>query len=280
MYPGGPAGRNAAIEEGAGRHIGDLRLDLDESAERLLAAFANFDAEGLAREVEGSRGSRWLGWELPLIRMREVEIHHVDLVADYTPPTGQLVLRLRTLDQVAPQFLARGDCPVAALHDDAGGAAGRWALRARRCPAARKSSPPGWSDVPTALGLRRVLPGAVPARTSVELSGRNSSRRSITSASARWSPRPRVPRASRRSMRRSIAPSGAIASSRRSHIHRTRRWKSRPRSAWSRIALYSRSPLPESMTSSRCSLNWTVVHPPAPHRPDPQSAPHGDLSAR
>jgi maleylpyruvate isomerase len=121
MYPGGPAGRNAAIEEGAGRQVGDLRLDLDESAERLLAAFANFDAEGLAREVEGSRGSRWQGWELPLIRMREVEIHHVDLVAGYTSADWSAGFAVRTLDQLAPQFLARGDCPVSALHDLDGG---------------------------------------------------------------------------------------------------------------------------------------------------------------
>jgi len=120
MYPGGPPARNAAIEEGAGRHIGDLRLDLDESAERLLAAFANFDAEALGRAVEGSRGASWIGWELPLIRMREVEIHHVDLAAAYTAADWSPGFATRTLDQVAPQFLGRGDCPVAALHDDAG----------------------------------------------------------------------------------------------------------------------------------------------------------------
>jgi maleylpyruvate isomerase len=120
MYPGGPDGRNAAIEEGAGRHVGDLRLDLDQSAERLLAAFANFDADGLAREVEGSRGSRWQGWELPLIRMREVEIHHVDLAAGYTSADWSPGFAVRTLDQVAPQFLARGDCPVSVLQDPDG----------------------------------------------------------------------------------------------------------------------------------------------------------------
>jgi maleylpyruvate isomerase len=120
MYPGGPAGRAAAIEEGAGRHVGDLRLDLDESAERLLAAFADFDAEGLAREVAGARGAQWTGWELPLIRMREVEIHHVDLVAGYTHADWSPAFAARTLDQLTPQFLARGDCPVTALLDPDG----------------------------------------------------------------------------------------------------------------------------------------------------------------
>ena len=52
MYPGGARGAGADIEAGAGRHLGDLRLDLAESAERLLAAFADdFPAEAQAREV-------------------------------------------------------------------------------------------------------------------------------------------------------------------------------------------------------------------------------------
>jgi maleylpyruvate isomerase len=122
MYPGGPEGRAADIEEGAGRHVGDLRLDVDESAARLLAAFADFDIEGLARQVTGSRGSVWTGRELPLIRMREVEIHHVDLAAGYSPADWSPGFAARTLDQLAPQFIARGDCPVTALHDPAGGA--------------------------------------------------------------------------------------------------------------------------------------------------------------
>ena len=79
MYPGGPSAREEAIEAGAGRRQGDLRLDLNESAERLLEQFADFPAEGLAREVRSGRGGTWLGWELPLMRLREVEIHHVDL---------------------------------------------------------------------------------------------------------------------------------------------------------------------------------------------------------
>ena len=41
MYPGGREGRAADIEAGAGRHLGDLRLDLAEAAERLLSAFAD-----------------------------------------------------------------------------------------------------------------------------------------------------------------------------------------------------------------------------------------------
>src|SRR4051812_24249434 len=117
MYPGGPSARDEAIEAGAGRHHGDLRLDLNESAERLLEQFADFPPEGLARELRSSRGGAWLGWELPLMRLREVEIHHVDLVAGYTPDHWPEAFVTRTLDQLAPQTLARGECPVRELRD-------------------------------------------------------------------------------------------------------------------------------------------------------------------
>jgi maleylpyruvate isomerase len=115
MYPGGPDARNAAIEAGAGRTRGDLRLDLNDAAERLLEQFADFPADGLDREVTGGRGATWLGWELPLMRIREVEIHHVDLLAGYTPDDWRADFVTRTLDQLAPSFVDRGDCPVAAL---------------------------------------------------------------------------------------------------------------------------------------------------------------------
>lgn len=125
MYAGGADGRNAAIQEGAGLHIGDLRLDIDESAERLLAAFAGFSADGLAREVEAMRGAKFAGGELPNLRLREVEIHHVDLAAAYTSADWSPAFAAHALDIAAPQFVARGDCPASALH----GPDGRvWAL--------------------------------------------------------------------------------------------------------------------------------------------------------
>jgi maleylpyruvate isomerase len=116
MYPDGPEGREAAIQAGAARHLGDLRLDLDESAERLLAAFADgFPAEARSREVAMLRGATAYGWEIPLIRVREVEIHHVDLAAGYTPEQWNDAFAARTLDQLAPFFRSARDCPVGVL---------------------------------------------------------------------------------------------------------------------------------------------------------------------
>jgi maleylpyruvate isomerase len=120
MYPGGQESRNAAIEAGANRHIGDLRLDLADASERLLGAFADFPAEALDREVTARAGT-WSGWELPLMRIREVEIHHVDLGAGYTSDDWSDAFVRRSLDQMAPQFLARGECPVRSLRASDGG---------------------------------------------------------------------------------------------------------------------------------------------------------------
>lgn len=119
MYAGGKAGRDADIEAGAGRQIGDIRLDLNDSAERLLEAFADFPEEGYEREVRFASGGSAYGGELPLLRVRELEIHHVDLDWGYTPADWSEAFAARTLDQVAPQFLDR-DCPVARLESPDG----------------------------------------------------------------------------------------------------------------------------------------------------------------
>jgi maleylpyruvate isomerase len=125
MYPGGPDARDADIEAGAGRHIGDIRLDLADSAERLLGAFADFPAEALDREVT-ARGASWFGWELPLMRIREVQIHHVDLGSGYGPTDWPDEFVSRTLDQLAPQFVQRGDCPARSLRAADGGTDRTW----------------------------------------------------------------------------------------------------------------------------------------------------------
>ncbi len=115
MYAGGQAGRAAEIEAGADRHIGDVRLDLSDSAERLLGAFADFPDEGLSREVRFASGGTAFGWELPLIRTREVEIHHVDVDGGYSPAHWSTEFAHRTLDQLAPFFRDERDTPVGRL---------------------------------------------------------------------------------------------------------------------------------------------------------------------
>lgn len=129
MYAGGREARDADIEAGARRHIGDVRLDVAESAERLLGAFAaGFPAEALQREVTLTSGASASGWEIPLLRVREVEIHHVDLDAGYTPVDWGAQFAARTLDQLSPFFRGARDCPVGTLVATDGG--GRWEVAA------------------------------------------------------------------------------------------------------------------------------------------------------
>lgn len=124
MYPGGREGRDADIEAGAARRLGDVRLDLAESAEGLLAAFADFTEAGLSREVTMASGATAHGWEIPVLRVREVQIHHVDLDLGYTPDDWTPEFAGRTLDQLSPLFRDARDCPVGVL--EASDGAGRW----------------------------------------------------------------------------------------------------------------------------------------------------------
>jgi maleylpyruvate isomerase len=127
MYP--DDARDADIEAGAARHIGDIRLDVDEASERLLGAFAaGFPPEAWHREVMLRSGATAAGWEIPLLRVREVEIHHVDLGAGYTTADWGRPFAVRTLDQLAPFFRAARDSPVGVLVATDG--AGRWQVAA------------------------------------------------------------------------------------------------------------------------------------------------------
>jgi maleylpyruvate isomerase len=115
MYAGGQAGRAADIEAGVDRHIGDIRMDISDSAERLLGAFADFPDEGLSRDLVFGAGKAGFGWEIPLMRTREVEIHHVDVDGGYTPAHWSEDFVHRTLDELAPFFRAERDMPIGRL---------------------------------------------------------------------------------------------------------------------------------------------------------------------
>jgi maleylpyruvate isomerase len=83
MYPS-PEHRANDIEAGAGRSGLDLQIDMDTSAGRLSAAFDEIDgAEAWDAMVEMSRGLKVPARLLPLARLLEVVIHHVDLDIGY-----------------------------------------------------------------------------------------------------------------------------------------------------------------------------------------------------
>ncbi|MEI2775837.1 MAG: maleylpyruvate isomerase family mycothiol-dependent enzyme [Tetrasphaera sp.] len=82
MYPGGPGARDAEIEAGAGRPHAELVGDVATSAAALALAFGGLD-DAVVPGVE-MRGGRVLApGDLPVLRLREVVYHHVDLDAGF-----------------------------------------------------------------------------------------------------------------------------------------------------------------------------------------------------
>ena len=83
MYPS-LEHRASEIEAGSGRSGLDLQIDLDTSAGRLSSAFDEVEAANAWDVVvEMSRGLRVPARLLPLARLLEVVIHHVDLDVGY-----------------------------------------------------------------------------------------------------------------------------------------------------------------------------------------------------
>ena len=79
-----PEDRAAEIEDGAGRSGLDLQIDLDTAAERLTEAFEMLDSEAAWDSLVEMRGGLQVPARLlPLARLLEVVIHHVDLDVGY-----------------------------------------------------------------------------------------------------------------------------------------------------------------------------------------------------
>ncbi len=118
MYPGGRAGRDADIERDAGRPSAVQVEDTQASCRRLAAALAELPAQALEVEVRIGSGATLRAGDLPLRRIREVEVHLVDLGTGYRPADWTGTFAERTLDELMPSLR---DSPVAALHDPATG---------------------------------------------------------------------------------------------------------------------------------------------------------------
>lgn len=83
-YAGGKAERDKGIEEGAGRPAAELLADVTESARRLDEVFAEAERAGWPNDEFLGR-DEWPVSQSPLYRMREVEVHQVDLGVGYEP---------------------------------------------------------------------------------------------------------------------------------------------------------------------------------------------------
>lgn len=113
--------REDEIAAGAGRLGLDLQVDLDASAQRLTEDFARLDEAGAwDAEVELRGGQRLSARALPVARLTEVVLHHIDLdvgfgLADVDGETAE-----RLLEWSARRLGARAELPRLELRSDTG----------------------------------------------------------------------------------------------------------------------------------------------------------------
>lgn len=107
-YPGGRKQREGEIEAGAGRPAAELVADLAESQRQLEQLFVECAARGWPSpetvEAYGAQAS-------PAHRLREAEMHHVDLGLGYLPgdwPEDYVAWDLRDLLASVPERLDPG----------------------------------------------------------------------------------------------------------------------------------------------------------------------------
>lgn len=107
--------RQEGIAAGAGRPLAEQLADVRGSASRFAAAAGSMPAEAWAGVVEtaagGPKPAAYVVWS----RLREVEVHHVDLDAGYTPDDWPAAFGHRLLREVATGFADRADAPAMTL---------------------------------------------------------------------------------------------------------------------------------------------------------------------
>ncbi len=94
------AARAADIEAGSGRPLDEQLADLRESCARLQSAGRDLPVEAWAVQLELPDGPQ-VAARIPWRRLREVEVHHVDLLAGYTPADWPESFAHRLLHEVA-----------------------------------------------------------------------------------------------------------------------------------------------------------------------------------
>ncbi len=120
MYESAEA-RAAAIETGASRPVADLVADVQESSARFGAAIADVPDEGwefVVRTGPGAGGPPVPARRVMWLRLREVEIHHVDLDAGYTAANWPAQFVARALREAIRALGRRDDvAPFTAVVD-------------------------------------------------------------------------------------------------------------------------------------------------------------------
>jgi maleylpyruvate isomerase len=117
--------RRADIEAGAGRPAAELTADVAATAIAFAAEAASLPREAWSAQVQMLVGPpmparRVLEW-----RLREVEIHHVDLATGYRPADWPGEFVAGNLPEIAGSFAGRDDAPSCLLQPDGSDSAWR-----------------------------------------------------------------------------------------------------------------------------------------------------------
>ncbi|TDB71405.1 maleylpyruvate isomerase family mycothiol-dependent enzyme [Micromonospora sp. KC723] len=113
-----PAARDADIAAGATRPPAAQLDDLRRSAERFAEAVAAMPVEAWSAMVETWRGRPWPAAMLVWGRLREVEVHHVDLAVDYRPTDWSPAFAQHLMHEVVSGLADRADAPAMVLRFD------------------------------------------------------------------------------------------------------------------------------------------------------------------
>ena len=105
------AAREADIEQGAGRPPPVQIEDLAQACARFAATVESMPAEAWSQVVRNTSGSHMPAARVMWSRLREVEIHHVDLGLAYTPHDWTEGFALRMAHTLTGDYTRRPDGP-------------------------------------------------------------------------------------------------------------------------------------------------------------------------
>jgi maleylpyruvate isomerase len=114
MYPS-PEARAAEIDRRASLPWPDLVAEVHAGAELLSARLGSLQEPVVERTLRLGSGAPVAVADLASTRIREIEIHRVDLGAEYQPIDWSEAFTLRTLGQVTSFFRDHRDVPVGML---------------------------------------------------------------------------------------------------------------------------------------------------------------------
>ena len=114
MYPSKES-RAAEIDRRAALEWSELLADLAKAADSLSAALHSLNEPVATRDLRMGSDAPANVCDLAAIRIREVQIHRVDLADGYQPSDWSTAFTLRTFGELAPFFRSKREVPVHVL---------------------------------------------------------------------------------------------------------------------------------------------------------------------